>query len=71
MGTLWCIGTFAFAMPFDVAVEANGDEIFNEEPCVGKTFQIFLRGGCNLAFGGTKIRIFKSKSDTWARTRSE
>jgi hypothetical protein len=53
-GTFRRIGAFALAMSFGVAIETDGDEIFDEETCIGKSFEIFLRGGGNLTFGSAK-----------------
>ena len=40
-------------MSFGVAIETDGDEIFDEEACIGKSFEIFLRGSGNLTFDGS------------------
>ena len=53
-GTFRRIGALALPMSFGVAIETDRDEIFDEETCVGKSFEIFLRGGGNLTFGSAK-----------------
>ena len=53
-GTFRRIGAFALAMSFGVAIKTGGDEIFDNEPCIGKSFEILLRGSRNLTFGSAK-----------------
>jgi len=53
-GTFRRIGTFTLAVSFGVAIETDWDEIFDEETCIGKSFEIFFCGGGNLTLGSTK-----------------
>jgi len=46
------IGTLAFPVSFGVAIETNGDEIFDEETGVGEPLEIFLGSSGDLPFGG-------------------
>jgi hypothetical protein len=55
MDTFRRIGTFASAVSLCVAIETDGNEIFNKEPCIGKTFHVFFCRGCDLSFGRTKV----------------
>lgn len=55
LGTFRRIGTFAFAVSLCVAIETDGDEIFNKEPRIGETFHVFFCRGCDLSFGRAKV----------------
>lgn len=51
-GTFGGIWTFAFSVSFGVAIETDGDEIFDEETCFAKSLKILFWSGGDLSFGG-------------------
>lgn len=59
-GGIW---TLALPVPLGIAIETNGDKIFDEEPGVSETLQVLLRRGSDLTLGRTNISNLTYKGD--------
>jgi hypothetical protein len=48
------LGHSLLPCPLVLQSKTDWDEIFDEETCIGKSFEIFFCGGGNLTLGSTK-----------------